>query len=217
MRRGFTLIELLVVIAIIAILAAILFPVFARAREKARQNNCMSNVKQLGLGIMMYVQDYDEKMPCLYMWTPGYTGMFYPDYTYWMENILPYVKNQQIFICPSRTNGTFTPDYVAYGYNYYFLGSPYVGHPGYLGISLAAIGSPAETIVLGDAKGRAGAALGPYGYYIYSYQACCDGWPAAYQLMSVHNEGTNIAWADGHAKWMKYDKVQTDVTLWDLN
>ena len=70
-RRGFTLIELLVVIAIIAILAAILFPVFAKAREKARQTSCLSNVKQLGLGLMMYAQDYDEKLPSyLPPWTP---------------------------------------------------------------------------------------------------------------------------------------------------
>ena len=70
-KRGFTLIELLVVIAIIAILAAILFPVFARAREKARQSSCLSNVKQIGLGMMMYVQDYDERFPTLYYTPPG--------------------------------------------------------------------------------------------------------------------------------------------------
>ena len=91
MRRGFTLIELLVVIAIIAILAAILFPVFAKAREKARQTSCLSNVKQLGLGLMMYAQDYDEKMPSyLPPWPAIPAGNEYCD---WWNGIYPYTKN----------------------------------------------------------------------------------------------------------------------------
>jgi len=101
MRRGFTLIELLVVIAIIAILAAILFPVFARAREKARQASCSSNQKQLGLAFMMYAQDYDEMNPYLWML------INYPNTTdayYWWEVTQPYIKNTQIFRCPSGSN-----------------------------------------------------------------------------------------------------------------
>ena len=94
MRRGFTLIELLVVIAIIAILAAILFPVFAKAREKARQSSCLSNVKQLALAVMSYTQDYDEMLPASYKYNS-------PGATYWSETILPYIKNSQIFKCPS--------------------------------------------------------------------------------------------------------------------
>ena len=87
MRRGFTLIELLVVIAIIAILAAILFPVFAKAREKARQSSCLSNVKQLGLAMMQYAQDYDERLP---MYADG-------GYRYnWDVAIEPYLKNSQV-------------------------------------------------------------------------------------------------------------------------
>ena len=94
MRRGFTLIELLVVIAIIAILAAILFPVFARAREKARQASCLSNCKQLGLGALMYAQDYDEVVG-IYDWQA--VRMFLVTE--------PYLKNEQIFICPSHKYG----------------------------------------------------------------------------------------------------------------
>ncbi len=93
-RRGFTLIELLVVIAIIAILAAILFPVFARAREKARQTSCLSNVKQLSLGVLMYTQDYDERLP--YCDCNAYSSG-----TNWAISTQPYVKNAQIFVCPS--------------------------------------------------------------------------------------------------------------------
>ena len=120
MRRGFTLIELLVVIAIIAILAAILFPVFAKAREKARQSSCLSNVKQIGLGIMQYAQDWDEMLP-------GYTMGGVPYY----DAISPYIKNSQILRCPSNR----TLD-CAYGYNSTFCNNT----------SLAQVELPAETL-----------------------------------------------------------------------
>ena len=96
MRRGFTLIELLVVIAIIAILAAILFPVFAQAREKARQAACLSNMRQLSTAVMMYVQDYDESYPMTANYNDGSSLQ-----TVWPEMIQPYVKNEGIFKCPS--------------------------------------------------------------------------------------------------------------------
>jgi len=96
MRRGFTLIELLVVIAIIAILAAILFPVFAQAREKARQTTCLSNLKQVGTGMLMYTQDYDETFPYNRFIGSGGATWFN-----WKYAILPYIKNQQIYECPN--------------------------------------------------------------------------------------------------------------------
>ncbi|MCX7598723.1 MAG: DUF1559 domain-containing protein, partial [Armatimonadetes bacterium] len=113
MRKGFTLIELLVVIAIIAILAAILFPVFARAREKARQTSCLSNIKQITLAALMYIQDYDERWTASRLSTtnppaPGgpyatpYCGTIY----WWWDMVKPYVKNDQIIICPSATAHT---------------------------------------------------------------------------------------------------------------
>ena len=121
MRKGFTLIELLVVIAIIAILAAILFPVFARAREKAKQSSCQSNLKQLGIGILMYVQDYDER----FMRAAGYVepALVYPPGgpDYWWMLVMPYLKNEQILACPADTDtslysggqgdGTYDIDY----------------------------------------------------------------------------------------------------------
>ena len=94
-RSGFTLIELLVVIAIIAILASILFPVFARARENARRSSCQSNLKQIGLGVAQYTQDYDEKMPSGRMAGNN-----------WEINLQPYLKSYQVFLCPSNTRNT---------------------------------------------------------------------------------------------------------------
>ena len=98
-RKGFTLIELLVVIAIIAILAAILFPVFARAREKARQTSCLSNLKEIALAFNMYVSDYDERTPPGGGWTDPSGNE--PGPAYWQLRIEPYLKNTQILNCPS--------------------------------------------------------------------------------------------------------------------
>ncbi len=108
-RIAFTLIELLVVIAIIAILAAILFPVFAKAREKARQSSCSSNEKQMALALMQYAQDYDETLPPYYDFTLG---------RYWQQMTDPYVKSQQVLWCPSSTSKNFTTDNYGGNYNY---------------------------------------------------------------------------------------------------
>ena len=102
--EGFTLIELLVVIAIIAILAAILFPVFARARENARKTTCLSNLKQIGASVQMYIQDYDEMMPigCSYWYAPGGGGAASrTDPQIWSDLLQPYSKNTRLFVCPS--------------------------------------------------------------------------------------------------------------------
>ena len=105
-RSAFTLIELLVVIAIIAILAAILFPVFARARENARRSSCQSNLKQIGLGVIQYVQDYDEKYPIRnHKGNPVLGATAATDATGAWVNLQPYLKSEQIYQCPSETNG----------------------------------------------------------------------------------------------------------------
>jgi prepilin-type N-terminal cleavage/methylation domain-containing protein/prepilin-type processing-associated H-X9-DG protein len=107
LQHGFTLIELLVVIAIISILAAILFPVFARARENARRTSCMSNMKQIGLGLLQYTQDYDETYPQAYWYKNDADGT--GGYFQWTAATLPYTKSAQLFVCPSDTNGGMPP------------------------------------------------------------------------------------------------------------
>jgi len=106
-NSGFTLIELLVVIAIIAILAAILFPAFAKAKEKAKQSSCLSNEKQIGLGLMQYVQDYDSTYPMSYYYQNGANSV--GGYVQWSGLIAPYVKSNNVWVCPTSENGGFAP------------------------------------------------------------------------------------------------------------
>ncbi len=189
-RGGFTLIELLVVIAIIAILAAILFPVFARAREKARQSSCLSNVKQLSLGVLMYAQDNDEQLPYGQggpdVWWDLFSHLAYPTATL-RSPLEPYIKNNQIAICPSRTNEC------GYGWSYSHM-PYYMGHASTTSwaVKLAMVKYPAQVIMLGDtARG-----------YNWIYCAVC--YPTLTdRLTDIHNGGGNFGFVDGHAKWIK--------------
>jgi prepilin-type N-terminal cleavage/methylation domain-containing protein/prepilin-type processing-associated H-X9-DG protein len=117
-RRGFTLIELLVVIAIIAILAAILFPVFAKAREKARQTACLSNEKQIGLGLLQYEQDFDEALPYIWYGTNGGGSAAGGNYK-WMDAVYPYIKSDAVFSCPDATYPQINAQGNFYPYHYY--------------------------------------------------------------------------------------------------
>jgi prepilin-type N-terminal cleavage/methylation domain-containing protein len=183
--RGFTLIELLVVIAIIAILAAILFPVFAKAREKARQSSCLSNVKQMGLAMLSYLQDYDE---CF----PGRSVDPNPYKYKWCDVIAPYIKNTQIFLCPSRNNVAY-PN--AYGYNTMTT----VGYPMGTGAGLGSIQNPSSIIMIVDSN--------QWTAYRPSDQATFAIFDGLYP--DAHNGGDNAVHVDGHAKWYK------EVTLYN--
>ncbi len=198
MRKGFTLIELLVVIAIIAILAAILFPVFARAREKARQTSCLNNVKQMALAVHMYIQDYDETLlfgeiiSPVSVPRPWYGGS--GTTLYWPDLLYPYVMNRQVFYCPSNP-----ADWLGYGWNVY-LG--YVGnHPDrtgaiYEGVKLADIDYPAQHVAIAD---HHGADYPSWAFYRLWGSSSCD----PNRWVTIHNGGWNIGFVDGHAKWMK--------------
>jgi len=189
MRKGFTLIELLVVIAIIAILAAILFPVFARAREKARQTSCLSNLKQLGLAYLMYVQDYDEMSCPLVTGAPG-DGRI--DRTTWFALMGPYMKNEQIGQCPSVTPHGWTypgGNRLYYDYSmHYWMG----------GKSMADITLPAEVFIFGD--GTRGV-IADYRLYIHGPWLRAGTSYGAPPYFYRHNGGGNWVYVDGHAKW----------------
>ncbi|HEX8834260.1 MAG TPA: DUF1559 domain-containing protein, partial [Abditibacteriaceae bacterium] len=164
-HRGFTLIELLVVIAVIAILASILFPVFARARENARRSSCASNLKQIGLGLLQYAGDFDDKMPYSFFGTSAATT---PTNYKWMDALYPYVKSEQLFVCPSDTTGKYqysgnvtTPastDYGSYGQNGAYAKSgdsqtPPRSSNAYL-ISMASLVVPATTVWAADTNNK---------------------------------------------------------------
>lgn len=204
---GFTLIELLVVIAIIAILASILFPVFARARENARRSSCQSNQKQIGLGLAQYTQDYDEKLMPFYTVVNGAN-------TFWPELVQPYLKSRQIFICPSD-NGPGLDVNLTNG-----KGKSYVGNYGVMGIvgdsmypvrSLSSFDpiSVAEYIAMGE-HNRNTTAVG-------TQPAAPDDAPTDYPANSLggggrifrerHFDGSNYLFVDGHVKWLKWNSV----------
>ncbi len=207
MRKGFTLIELLVVIAIIAILAAILFPVFAKAREKARQTSCLNNVKQIALGILMYAQDYDEMLPradCI-----GYQVG-----TNWDIVVQPYLKNYQILQCPNEPRIMFVsssnnicggsylppPAWVTDHYMSYGMG---------LGVHMKSLGgivAPAETLLIGEAR-YPWMEVGPRPPYNYV------DWSAQKER---HNGGANLGLCDGHAKWYSASNIQAGEGLHNL-
>ena len=174
-KRGFTLIELLVVIAIIAILAAILFPAFARARENARRASCQSNLKQIGLGILQYTQDYDEKYPI------QETVVTTDEQTRWAYAIQPYVKSEQLFQCPSEstalpTGATLLERAKTAGFTDYW----YNGNIG-LGLSDSQISYPSNTVLNGDGRGTDGDAA----YFVLKV-------PAA-TASARHLEGANYS------------------------
>ncbi|MGD9497885.1 MAG: DUF1559 domain-containing protein [Armatimonadota bacterium] len=218
-RAGFTLIELLVVIAIIAILAAILFPVFARAREKARQTSCLSNLKQIALGMQMYISDYDERLPAHY-WpktAPRWSII---------QMIHPYIKNMQVWDCPSAARETArlsdgTPAFLgerSYGWNHMIFAWYFT--------KLAEIKSPAETVIAADTCMDS---WGPGRLYYPSFEigwneaiatlnfpSGCDnsywdtsaiGYRPGFNFVPRHNGTGNVNFVDGHTKTFTYSAL----------
>ena len=238
-RTGFTLIELLVVIAIIAILAAILFPVFARAREKARQASCQSNEKQIGLGIIMYTADYDSCFP------PNFAGTrcaAAPNNYDWMELTQPYTKNWQLFMCPSFTNNywgqsspeglpTSTPQCGPNGNANRTHDNRYGGYAlndgrsaGCAGTQQAGWGPGSNPCrVHKEVMINSVAATG----MVFETDWCrfwCGSWHAGgwsnpwgaapqHHERCDHNNGQNICYTDGHVKFQTRDRMCSDISM----
>ena len=213
-RRAFTLIELLVVIAIIAILAAILFPVFAKAREKARQTACLSNTRQLGTGFAMYVQDYDEWSPPDRPSNAVAAGKRRCDGAIqngtWRTAIQPYMKNWQLWFCPSNTCTGGDPEerripalpanqqpYNAYtNFHYHYNGSVFCGDPPK---KLSEFLMPATQIIIEEGR------------------ICAPdmgGWCNVVWSLRPHNNAKNWTFLDGHAKWIKCAQTTSPINMW---
>jgi prepilin-type N-terminal cleavage/methylation domain-containing protein len=208
-RYGFTLIELLVVIAIIAILAAILFPVFAQAREKARSSTCLSNNKQIGVAVAMYTQDYDNTYPA-----QARDGVFVfgaknrDQGLNYYDELMPYCKNGQIWLCPSNILNSndkasrLAPPYMGYHMNGNVI-TP-------TGLSEAAVEAPANCMLMRES----GAGIVWNQAWLRPYPRGCDaivGWKGPGGKNGPHMDGYNFLLADTHAKWF------TDVASLNLS
>ncbi len=228
-KKAFTLIELLVVIAIIAILAAILFPVFARARENARRSSCQSNLKQIGLSIFQYLQDYDESYPL------AVTGASYgfpttppfPVPVGWGDAVQPYIKSDQIYQCPSESQGPSPYPYQT-GYTDYFYNAGLSWSGGANSYNNAVKQSKLEfaslTIMNGDLSsggnattrttGRASSGnMGAGGTTAPGINAATPLTVGAGNAIGGggqrHLEGINLSFADGHVKWYPCEGIDT--------
>jgi prepilin-type N-terminal cleavage/methylation domain-containing protein/prepilin-type processing-associated H-X9-DG protein len=204
-RQGFTLVELLVVIAIIAILAAILFPVFARAREKARQTQCLSNMKQLILGTLAYTQDYDEQLPWHAVDYDGDGWLGSTHDTSWRTMILPYCKNTQIYQCPDWQPPAGVPtfdgslgDYMQIGGYAANLWHENAGAPTPpSGQALAAVEDASSVVFLWETERPAS----------WGLPTNAHGTNRVDHAVTRHNDGMNCSFVDGHVKWMRPDRL----------
>lgn len=231
-HQGFTLIELLVVIAIIAILAAILFPVFARARENARRASCQSNLKQIGLGLLQYAQDYDESLPCVWFGPAGAYDQQSNATTYykWMDAIQPYTKSEQVFNCPSDSTNPPYRIRTANAYGSYALSNAYfIPNDAFTGpssdfdnahvMNLSELQAPATTVWAADSVGTVGQTWKSYEFF---WGTAADGaalaitttTPRRFQNISErHLDTTVVLYTDGHVKSSKLDALTARKTV----
>lgn len=235
-RTGFTLIELLVVIAIIAILAAILFPVFAQAREQARKSACLSSSKQIGLAEMMYAQDYDETYCTISDWNQRHAP-WEAGFPNWTSQLQPYIKSYQLSEngCPSARhprspwgelpdpndgNRAATNMGPSYARNHMFgLNSLNQQMGPNTFTSLGQVQIPAETIVDAecgtvDGGSRYGTYMVPFWYINYYYDFGPSEW---WRPPNAHTGGMNVVWSDGHAKWITFSTFVQNVSAGTVN
>jgi prepilin-type N-terminal cleavage/methylation domain-containing protein/prepilin-type processing-associated H-X9-DG protein len=235
-NTAFTLIELLVVIAIIAILAAILFPVFARARENARKASCMSNLKQIGIAVMMYVQDYDETYPA--------ANLYATPQRFWYNVIDPYAKSKQVFVCPdvgvaggygnyynddgTRASndyawnicGTAATGNIGNGFGYYY-GTYCTPSPGFGPVKLSTVQEASTTILITDPPSNGYAAASAYGRgnATEDYMPVLHGGQAfssSAATVTDFSGGGNYLFADGHVKFLQANIAYCS-SMWNID
>ena len=235
-KRGFTLIELLVVIAIITILAAILFPVFAKARERARQTSCLSNEKQLGLAFAQYTSDYDGNLPCGTNYVVGWNTNWLQTVG-WAGQIYPYVKSVNVFTCPDDPGKNYSSGVpISYGMNFLLsmVGGGYTltGNPR-MCTNESFLNAPASTVLLGEVQGVTADPSNPleeesptincagdptenpnwwqvqYPYMVTGYTPYTgpSNFTTGSKALGIHNNGSNWLAADFHAKWLNASLV----------
>jgi len=231
-NHGFTLIELLVVIAIIALLAAILFPVFARARENARKTSCQSNEKQIGLGFAQYAQDYDEQFPrnIIRGVSSGVGSQFGPwsdTVIGWHEATYPYVKSAQLYRCPSGGRPPAPPGAdtnahggIQYTYNRR-IGGDQNGNSGLQSLSdfefvanTFLVTEAGNQIEDGSVSADNGLEWGCTGDHVKRLTGSGCGTPSVGPLRR-HLDGANYLYVDGHVKWHSADSLSTNAVIKD--
>ncbi len=215
-RRAFTLFELLVAVGLIGVISALLWPVFARARENARKSDCQRNLKKIALGVKLYMNDWDERYPLVFVTNaPGPA----PPYG-WADALEPYINNPMVYQCPSDTNEA-NPSPIKKGYSDYWYNANLVyrrvyrlrDRPVFVGANSSVLGSSSQTVVAGDGGNKNGS-----GGHNSTYNQCGDGkslsernqvcapsksLTVAYPAGQIHLGGANFAFADGHVKWFR--------------
>ena len=227
--RGFTLIELLVVIAIIGILAAILFPAFAKARAAAQRTSCVSNLRQIGMGLLQYIEQYDGTMPASAWGGPNFNSNSTNRYK-WMDAMYPFIRDENFFVCPSDPMGKYVyhrnivdqsafPNYGSYGQNgaYRDLGDNLTPPRSAVGAPVLAssIAQPSQTIWAADNNNRSGS----NGSFGFTWQNASLQPPPPISntygqrqldtIIERHLETVNVLWCDGHVKSTKLERLMT--------
>ena len=207
MKRAFTLVEILVVLFVVGVLAALLFPVFARARERARRDSCQSNLKQIGLGFLQYERDYDEKHPLAYA-DDDASGVYNANFDRgWMQLVQPYIKSTAVFQCPSEPSNYFPPLRAT---DYWY--SATISQTK----NITDVTKPAQTVLCGDGIGMPAAFVATHGEIAYNGNAPSlkyngEIWDVTEKTDGQggrrHLDGLNFLFCDGHVKWLPPETV----------